>query len=779
MKFFAQEFMKKKIILILLLAIIIGLHLYVAPASLWYNAIDPDRYYHFYVSKLYYPGHFPEVLPQPVDARWDKIFPEKEFLFHVVTGFFSFLWGDQGVIAAVIFISSALLGCLYIMAAHLSTPFIGFCAVIFPLMAGIIRYYLRLHMVRPQVLAMFWFVLMIFGVLKKKPWIILSTCVGFALSYHGLQVPLIVGISLILAGILTRSTFARPLSSGAIGIVIGVLLNPYFPASVYATVQHIKIAISGLEKRGFIFGSELYPLSSDEFLFRSVFFIGLISLSLIHMRPEWLSSFSWKKYKNQNLEKTPEHSTYDFQLVFITLVTAFFVAAAAKTPRAFEYAGPSATFLMVILLINPFWQKIRYPLLAAMGILVGISIYHQKNAFFLFKNPEEITSDNEFINNHSRALSRLPPSSQGKKILNIDWELGSYIIYLRPDMKFTSLLDPTFLYNAQPHLHKSLNEIISNHVPDVFSFIKAEFGADFVYTINPHLASDLELNPHLVRLYPRTTEDFLTNPLRISLFALSDSVRTEFVSSFQYKLSDLGFPPKPWPQVISYGALTQKWPEDPTWKELTYPPRFVDFRRISNKKITASNNTFAMNPIKKNEGTSTARDEINTFSTNSDQDTSENGASNKGPFSSHICSEIAPSPEEVARLAGSEYVGIGGGPFIKIFRNHKLIETIVNENNNYQLLSRLVALPSPVNPQDEFRILICSKYNQSMGLSISFWRQSALEELCTQRKNLDLEKILPWVEGSLYSQDTPSLECFGRVTKALSSDSSVHSVSVY
>lgn len=783
MSFLSTDGLKNRLAFILLFLGMMGFHLAVAPATLDYYELDPDRYYHFYVSKLYQPGHFPETLTQPVDARWDKIFPEKEFLFHVITGFFSFFWGDKGVLAAVVLMSSSFLACLYFFATRLSTPFMGFCAVMLPLLACVSRYYLRLHMVRPQVLAMCWFVVMLFGTLKKKPWIILSSCLGFALSYHGLQVPLIVGLCLVLAGFFTRSSFVRPLASGAVGIVVGVLLNPYFPAPIYATLQHIKIALTGLADPGFVFGAELYPISSDEFLYRSMFILGLIALALFHVKPERLSSFSWHKKsqeeKNHGSKSPSTLPSYDYQLLFITLVTIFFLGAAAKTPRAFEYVGPSATFLLVMVLQSHSWQRIRYPLLGVLGVLAAISCYHQRGVLNLFKNYDPATSEPTSLNAHAKALSRLPVESQGQKILNIDWDMGSYIIYLRPDMKFTSLLDPTFLYHAQPHLHESLKHIISNHVPDVFSYVKAEFDPDYIYTHNRRLAHELELNPHLVRLFPRTLEDFRSNDLGIHLFALSESIRPEFVSSFQFKLMDMGFPPKPWPQEVSFAPLPQKWPEDPHWKELSYPPRFMDFRKFSQSKTSEKNSPFTMTPLNRLETKPSLTLQENPMPLSAPEMSTQASSPPNETFLNHLCSEIAPSPEEIARLTGSDYVGVGGGPYIKIFRNQKILETLVAENTTYQLLSRLVALQSPVNPHDEFRFLVCSPSDRPMGLSVSFWQRSALEELCSYRRNFDVEKFQPWIEISSNPKDTRSVECFGKVTQAPPLEPDFNSVSLF
>ena len=43
------------------------------------------------------------------------------------------------------------------------------------------------------------------------------------------------------------------------------------------------------------------------------------------------------------------------------------------------------------------------------------------------------------------------------KVFNCDWKDGAYILYLRPDLKFVDLLDPTFLYMSSKELYSLKN----------------------------------------------------------------------------------------------------------------------------------------------------------------------------------------------------------------------------------------------------------------------------------------------------------------------------------
>src|SRR5687768_5793418 len=59
--------------------------LYYLPPRLT-GSTDPDRFYHLGLSRLIAASGLPEVLPQVEDLGWGRYFPDKEFLFHALTG---------------------------------------------------------------------------------------------------------------------------------------------------------------------------------------------------------------------------------------------------------------------------------------------------------------------------------------------------------------------------------------------------------------------------------------------------------------------------------------------------------------------------------------------------------------------------------------------------------------------------------------------------------------------------------------------------------------------
>ena len=165
---------------------------------------DPDRYYHFALSReMVRSGRlFLRQVPQVTGLGWDRYFPDKEFLFHQVTALAYRFGGDQGVILAVWLVALAASLTLYFFAASRAGPWAALLLV--GVFFGSPMLMARLLLVRPHVLAILWFVLMLIGALRRAPWLLgLSICL-FCLSYHAFFIPLAVlasaGVACFLAG---------------------------------------------------------------------------------------------------------------------------------------------------------------------------------------------------------------------------------------------------------------------------------------------------------------------------------------------------------------------------------------------------------------------------------------------------------------------------------------------------------------------------------------------------------------------------------------------------
>jgi hypothetical protein len=165
------------------LAIAFWYWLWFLPPKLLGSA-DPDRYYHLALSRLIAEqGWIPKSLPQVEDLGWGNYFPDKEFLFHVLTGA---AWSGGGSAAVLALVP--LIGIALVLAVHSELD-----RILKPLPAALISIVgsvatcgllFRLVLLRPHLLAMLAFCLLVLAVLRERPRLAGLAAAAFALGYH-------------------------------------------------------------------------------------------------------------------------------------------------------------------------------------------------------------------------------------------------------------------------------------------------------------------------------------------------------------------------------------------------------------------------------------------------------------------------------------------------------------------------------------------------------------------------------------------------------------------
>ena len=99
--------------------------------------------------------------------------------------------------------------------------------------------------VRPHVLAIFCFVLLNVGILRRSRWITALGAALFVLSYHALYVPVLTLLIVALLAFAGARDDRRGLlalaGAGLAGVLVGIVANPYFPGALEMTWIHIRI----------------------------------------------------------------------------------------------------------------------------------------------------------------------------------------------------------------------------------------------------------------------------------------------------------------------------------------------------------------------------------------------------------------------------------------------------------------------------------------------------------------------------------------------------------
>ena len=402
---------------------------------------DPDRYYHLALSRLSSEHGLLRTLLQVEDLGWDKYFPDKEFLFHVLTTLGYRAGGDAGTLAVIPLLGVALVLVLYTTLTREIPPWKAALITLFPVLITTAFLY-RLMLLRPHVLAILFFCLLLGAILHRQRLLAVLAVLGFVLSYHAFYVPLIV---IVLAWPL-RQRAERPqglwLGWMGIALVAGLLLNPYFPSNLLMAFTHVRIALGAGLPPDLDAGVEVQALPLMQFLALHAYLV--LGATLV------LGSYALGFYRGgaQRLEYR-----------YLLCVTLVFTLLSFQSSRAVEYATP------------------------ALILLVGYTLKH----FNSVKTVLAVCL--------ACVLNTLPPAAAGKKVFNCEWALSPYVFYTRPDLRFVDILDPALLWVHHPQKYALRQRLIAGMSRQPADDLRQVFDADYVFCTKDALLTQLRADP--------------------------------------------------------------------------------------------------------------------------------------------------------------------------------------------------------------------------------------------------------------------------------------------
>ncbi|MBI3555292.1 MAG: hypothetical protein HY074_03380 [Deltaproteobacteria bacterium] len=438
---------------------------------------DPDRYYHFAISRMTAEGGLVRALPQAAELGWHEIFYEKEFLFHGLGALAYGIAGDSGVTAIAFFLGAATVAVLF----EIGCAFLSARAATLLVLATILlqpNFVTRLALVRPHVWGTLFFSILCLALVRRGKWLALASGAFFSLGYHAMYIPLTLLAAGALAAIFVSRTKDKRLlvacGFGVAGIIIGVLVNPYFPANMVLGFTSLKIALSQGQGLPLDFGSELQPL-------------GWVEISKGYLFPFVLMALGLRFHKKRDVNHTL------FLGVAIVFWTAFL-----KTPRLVEYTFP-VTAIVGFLAIAPRGRSERWALaLTCLAFVLALPLWY---GFFV--HAAEYFPD--YSSDYLAAIDKLPPDARGKKVFNCEWSAGAYLLYRRPDVRFIDFSDPILL--AQVDSKKSMLRLMTlqGRVRDAYSVVHDAFASDYVLCASPTLVAQLEKDRHFRDLHAGKT----------------------------------------------------------------------------------------------------------------------------------------------------------------------------------------------------------------------------------------------------------------------------------
>jgi hypothetical protein len=289
----------------------------------------------------------------------------------------------------------------------------------------------------------------------------------------------------------------QPLAYTTAGMILGNVINPYFPANLWLFWEHFITKFKIGSDFAVSVGGEWYPYSGMELLthFPVAMLAMLVGYILFVPRGS----------------KLPEKAA--FFLMFVTIL----LAAQFRSKRFAEYFPPFA-ILFAAFSIQAFTQRQTHELpddfirdigpyldsektktdgdwahtlkLAGvwtigvvLGIVFMINMVGLQRFGIEYGGLMATISDNDRNSKYKDATewarNNIP---EGERIFNANWDDFPKLFFHDTKHSYVYGLDPNYLYSANPDLYKLLTDITAGKTEEAGPQIRSKFGANYVFT---------------------------------------------------------------------------------------------------------------------------------------------------------------------------------------------------------------------------------------------------------------------------------------------------------
>ncbi|MBA4185421.1 MAG: hypothetical protein H0X49_15625 [Acidobacteria bacterium] len=463
---------------------------------------DWDGYYHIKWSSLLWENFkqfkwLPEFVWLPLTVLNAQDYADHHFLFHLLQ--IPFLWFFEPVmaakIAAVFYGSVAIFSVYWLMFRYRVDYLLLWLAALLTCASSFL---FRINMAKAPPLTIIYTIIGIYLLFERKYVWLLPLMFAFVWTYSLFPLLLFAAFfwTLIIAWNERRFEW-RPLVYTVGGMLLGNLINPYFPQNLYLFWEHFITKVKVGSDFAVSVGGEWYPYSGQELLMNFPIALAAMLIGYILFAP-----------KNGKL---PEKSTFFLMFVTVLLVSQF------RSKRFAEYFPPFA-ILFAAFSWKEFFAPVFSPLredfrvnaepfyeankksakwdvynlskqisLWLLGlILVLWLVYNLRGIEFAgFKETGLIATlqGNEANDKYKRATNWAKENiPEGERIFNCNWDDFPKLFFYDTKHNYVYGLDPNYLFTENPDLSKLIPDLTSGKIEDPAPVIHEKFGARFIFT---------------------------------------------------------------------------------------------------------------------------------------------------------------------------------------------------------------------------------------------------------------------------------------------------------
>jgi hypothetical protein len=469
---------------------------------------DWDGYYHIKWSSLLWENFshgkwLPTFEWLPLTVLNPRDYADHHFLFHLLQ--IPFLWVFEPVtaakVAAVFYSTLAIFSVYWLLFRYGIQHQLVWLAAI---MTCSNAFFYRMNMAKAPPLTIIITILGVHLLFQRKYVWLLPLMFAFVWTYS--LFPLLWFAAIIWVLILAwneRRFEWRPFVYTTAGMILGNIINPYFPNNFYLFWEHFKEKLITGSDFVVAVGGEWYPYSGVELLMNFPIALAAMLIGYIIFVPR--------------AGKLPEKAAFFLTFTTILLVAQF------RSKRFAEYFPPFAILFAAFSLqafssptvvelpdefkrdIDPFldapkpterqaWlQAARKASVWVLGI--ALSTFWVYNLVGLhkwgFDEPGMIDNirTNEPNDKYRRAMAWATGLDEtgsenipkGERIFNCTWDDFPKLFFFDTKHTYVYGLDPNYLYSANPELYTLLKDITEGKTNDPGPIIRDKFGANYIF----------------------------------------------------------------------------------------------------------------------------------------------------------------------------------------------------------------------------------------------------------------------------------------------------------
>lgn len=451
---------------------------------------DNDGFYHIKLAYLMRTeGLKPEFKWLPQSILSESEFYDHHFLFHVAL--IPFTFGDLRVgakWAAVIFAALAFLGIWFLLHRQ-RVPYSWLWALG---LLGISEAFLyRMSITRAQSLSLGLLALAFLWLLERKHKHLAVLAFVYVWMYDAFPLLVALTVLYVLAvGLIERRLEYRPLLYAAAGILLGLLINPYFPDNIIFSVRHMLPKL--MDATSVRVGNEWYPYETGQLLQNSLPALAALASGVLAL------GLSGKKM--------------DVRTAFALLVSLLFALMLFQARRFIEYFPPFALIFAafawspLISYRNPEIISESSPWNAVQSRF-AFAVLFISLALGLFRTLPVARSrmDNlkpyDLYAGASRWLEQ--NTDEGELVFQTDWDDFPRLFFYNTHNTYLIGLDPTYMQMYDEDRYDLWVPLVGGDVNQPSQFIANVFHARYVHTDLNHQAfiSKASKDPYMTEVY--------------------------------------------------------------------------------------------------------------------------------------------------------------------------------------------------------------------------------------------------------------------------------------